>query len=70
MAQGMKVEKQIRDLFFIPWLLLIADFFQGSGFAAADKRGEPQEGGWRPPPCLKSEYTKLIENVLHFKNIR
>ena len=49
MAQGMKVEKQIRDLFFIPWLLLIADFFQGSGFAAADKRGEPQEGGWRPP---------------------
>ena len=37
MAQGMKVEKQIRDLFFIPWLLLFADFFQGSGFAAATK---------------------------------
>ena len=49
MAQGMKVEQLIRDLFFIPWLLLTADFFQGSGFAAADKRGEPQEGGLRPP---------------------
>ena len=27
----------------MPWLLLTADFFEGSGFAAADKRGEPQE---------------------------
>ena len=59
-----------RELFFIPWLLLIADFFQGSGFAAADKRGEPQEVGCAPPIYLKSEYTKLIGNVQHFKNIR
>ena len=35
--QGIKVEKQIRELIFIPWLLLVADFFQGSGFAAATK---------------------------------
>ena len=30
------------------WLLLIAGFFQGSGKAAADKRGEPQEVGCAP----------------------
>ena len=42
------MEKQIRELFFIPWLLLIADFFHGSGKAAADKRGEPQEVGCAP----------------------
>ena len=42
MAQGKKAEKLIQDLFFIPWLLSTADFFQGSGIAAADKRGEPQ----------------------------
>ena len=45
MAQGNKVEQRIREFFFIPWLLLFADFFQGSGFAAADKRGDPQEVG-------------------------
>ena len=44
----MKAEQRNRELFFIPWLLLFADFFQGSGFAAADKRGEPQEGGCAP----------------------
>ena len=27
------MEKQIRELFFMLWLLLIACFFQGSGFA-------------------------------------
>ena len=48
MAQGMKAEHLIRDLFFIPWLLLTAGFFQGSGKAAADKRGEPQEVGCAP----------------------
>ena len=49
MAQGNKAEERIRELFFMPWLLLFAYFFQGSGKAAADKRGEPQEGGLRPP---------------------
>ena len=48
MAQGIKVEQLIQDLFFITWLLLNAYFFQGSGIAAADKRGEPQEGGCAP----------------------
>ena len=48
MAQGKKAEKLIQDLFFIPWLLLTADFFRGSGIAAADKRGEPQEVGCAP----------------------
>ena len=48
MAQGIKVEQLIRNLFFITWLLLIAGFFQGSGIAAADKRGEPQEVGCAP----------------------
>ena len=42
------MEKQIRELFFMLWLLLIAGFFQGSGKAAADKRGEPQEVGCAP----------------------
>ena len=49
MAQGIKVEQRNRELFFTSWLLLFADFFRGSGKAAADKRGEPQEAGWRPP---------------------
>ena len=44
MAQGNKAELRIRELFFIPRLLWIADFLQGCGRAAADKRGEPQEG--------------------------
>ena len=48
MAQGSKAEQRILDLFFIPWLLLFTDFFHGSGFAAADKRGEPQEVGCAP----------------------
>ena len=48
MAQGNKVEQRNRELFFMLWLLLVADFFQGSGKAAADKRGEPQEGGCAP----------------------
>ena len=69
MIQGNKVERRIRVLFFIPWLLLTADFFQGSGFAAATK--EENHKRWAAPPiCLKSEYTKLIGNVQHFKNIR
>ena len=33
----MKAEHLMRELFFIPLLLLTADFFQGSGFAAATK---------------------------------
>ena len=37
MAQGIKVEQLIQDLFFITWLLLNADFFQSSGKAAATK---------------------------------
>ena len=37
MAQGNKAEQRNRELFFIPWLLLFADFFRGSGFAAATK---------------------------------
>ena len=48
MAQGNKVEQRNRELFFTSLLLLFADFFQGSGFAAADKRGEPQEVGCAP----------------------
>ena len=37
MTKSMKAEQQINELPFIPWLLLNADFFQGSGFAAATK---------------------------------
>ena len=70
MAQGNKVEQRIREFFFIPWLLLFADFFQGSGFAAATKEENHKRWAAPPPLCLKSEYTKLIGNVPHFKNIR
>ena len=49
MAQGNKVEQLIRELFFIPWLLLFADFFRGgSGFAAATK--EENHKRWAAPP--------------------
>ena len=38
MSQGNKVEQRIRELFFLPWLLLTAGFFQGSGKAAKPLR--------------------------------
>ena len=44
----MKVEKQIRDLFFIPWLLMIAGFFRWQRLCRCDKRGKPQEVGCAP----------------------
>ncbi len=50
MAQGNKVEQRNRELFFIPWLLLFADFFQGSGFAAATK--EENHKRWAAPPLF------------------
>ena len=49
MAQGMKAEQRIRDLFFIPCLLLTADFFLGSGFAAATKEENHKRVAVAPP---------------------
>ena len=48
---GQKAEQRIRDFFFIPWLLSTADFFQGSGFAAATK--EENHKRWAAPPLLR-----------------
>ena len=49
MAQRMKVEIQIRELFFIPWLLLIADFFRGAAALPLRQKRRTTRGWLRPP---------------------
>ena len=59
----MKAEHLMRDLFFIPWLLLTADFFQGSGFAAATK--EENHKRWAGAPLLRFSPFEIPFPYLH-----
>ena len=49
MTQGIKVEHRIRDLFFIPWLLLTADFFRGAAAKPLRTKEENHKRVAAPP---------------------